>query len=140
MHFRSLVCIILCVFLLIGFLVGGLIEPILCVCARVRAIAKSLLCALLGLKRALGLVQGCNKKAHLEFPCASWLFMGGLNTQIPLEWENFLGCETPQNCSWGWRKILKVRESVRSLLNGKLDMGAGLIYGMIIGIHKGSQI
>ena len=66
--------------------------------------------------------------------------MSGLDTQVPLERENFLGCETPQNCSWGWRKILKLRESVRSFLNGKLEMGVGLIYGMIIGIHKGSLV
>jgi hypothetical protein len=47
--------------------------------------------------------------------------------------KSFWSVNIPQNCSWSWRKILKLRDKARRFL--RLVKGKISIFGWIYGIH-----
>jgi hypothetical protein len=61
--------------------------------------------------------------AYLEHFCQVWFHLGGLSKRKFLEKKSFWSVGIPQNYSWSWRKILKLRDTINRFL--KFEVGNG---------------
>jgi hypothetical protein len=51
--------------------------------------------------------------------------------------RSFWNVKLPQDCSWNWRKLLRIRHLARGFLKFEVGDGTSITYGMITGIHVG---